>query len=62
MFENINKKGEPLKETDIVYTLMTRLEVAKLNTKIDKIDKEAFVVMHGIKDAKGGMIKKRRLK
>lgn len=56
------KKDEPLKETDIVYTLLTRLELSKLQTELDKIDKDAFVVMHSIKDAKGGMIKKRPLK
>jgi uncharacterized membrane-anchored protein YitT (DUF2179 family) len=55
------KKGEPLKETDIVYTLLTRLELSKLHTELDKIDQDAFVVMHSIKDAKGGMIKKRPL-
>lgn len=56
------KRGEPLKQTDIVYTLLTRLELSKLQTEIDKIDKDAFIVMHSIKDAKGGMIKKRPLK
>lgn len=56
------KRGEPLKQTDIVYTLLTRLELSKLQTEIDKIDKKAFVVMHSIIDAKGGMIKKRPLK
>ncbi len=56
------KRGEALKQTDIVYTLITRLELSKLQTELDKIDKEAFIVMHSIKDAKGGMIKKRPLK
>ncbi len=56
------KKGETLKPVDIIYTLVTRLELARLQTEIDKIDKDAFVVMHSIKDAKGGMIKKRPLK
>ncbi|WP_372792854.1 YitT family protein [Lutibacter sp.] len=56
------KRGDLLKSTDILYTLITRLELAKLHTEIDKIDKEAFIVMHSIKDAKGGMIKKRPLK
>jgi len=56
------KRGKPLKQTDIVYTLITRLELSKLQTEIDKIDKDAFIVMHSIKDAKGGMIKKRPLK
>jgi len=56
------KRGEPLKQTEIVYTLITRLELSKLQTEIDKVDKDAFIVMHSIKDAKGGMIKKRPLK
>jgi uncharacterized membrane-anchored protein YitT (DUF2179 family) len=56
------KRGEPLKRTDIVYTLLTRLELSKLQTEVDKIDKDAFIIMHSIKDAKGGMIKKRPLK
>jgi len=55
------KKGEKLENTEIVYTLLTRLELTKLQTEIDKIDREAFTVMHSIKDAKGGMIKKRPL-
>lgn len=53
------KRGEPLKETEIVYTLLTRLELSRLETEVDKIDKNAFIVMHSIKDSKGGMIKKR---
>jgi len=56
------KRGELLKQTDIVYTLITRLELSKLQTELDKIDKNAFIVMHSVKDAKGGMIKKRPLK
>ena len=56
------KRGETLKKTEIVYTLITRLELAKLQTEIDKVDKDAFIVMQSIKDAKGGMIKKRPMK
>lgn len=48
-------------EIDILYTVITRLEVAKLNTEIEKIDPAAFVIMNSIKDTKGGMIKKRIL-
>lgn len=55
------KGGKTMEQTEIIYTLITRLELAKLHTEIDKIDKDAFVVMHSIKDAKGGMIKKRPL-
>lgn len=56
------KGGQTLENTEVVYTLVTRLELTSLQNEIDKIDKNAFVVMHSIKDAKGGMIKKRPLK
>jgi len=49
-------------EVDIIYTVVTRLELNKLNTEIEKIDPFAFVVMSSVKDTKGGMIKKRSLK
>ncbi|MDZ4708666.1 MAG: YitT family protein [Saprospiraceae bacterium] len=55
------KTGET-KETEILYTVVTRLELNKLNTEIEKIDPNAFIVMSSIKDTKGGMIKKRPLK
>ncbi len=48
-----------VKEIDIIYTVITRLEINKLNTEIEKIDPNAFVVMNSVKDTKGGMIKKR---
>lgn len=54
------KKGET-KEIDIIYTVVTRLELNKLNTEIEKIEPTAFVVMNTVKDTKGGMIKKRPL-
>jgi uncharacterized membrane-anchored protein YitT (DUF2179 family) len=55
------KRGES-NEMDIVYTVLTRLEINKLNTELEKIDPDAFVIMSSIKDTKGGMIKKRPLK
>ncbi len=55
------KTGEA-KDIDIVYTVVTRLELNRLNTEIEKIDPNAFVVMSSIKDTKGGMIKKRPFK
>lgn len=51
-----------MEQTDIVFTLITRLELTKLQTEINKIDKDAFVIMNSIKDVNGGMIKKRPLK
>ena len=56
------KHGEALTNFDIIYTIVTRLEVSKIKNEIDKIDKDAFIIMNSIKDTKGGMIKKRPLK
>ena len=55
------KSGESSKSIDIIYTVITRLELNKLNTEIEKIDPNAFGVMSSVKDTKGGMIKKRPL-
>lgn len=54
------KRGE-VKDIDIIYTVVTRLEISNLNAEIEKIDPNAFTIMSSIKDAKGGMIKKRPL-
>lgn len=55
------KSGET-GDFDIVYTVITRLELNRLNTEILTIDPNSFVVMSSVKDTKGGMIKKRSLK
>jgi uncharacterized membrane-anchored protein YitT (DUF2179 family) len=55
------KRGERKKDLEILYTVITRLELNKINTEIEKIDPHAFVVMNSIKDTRGGMIKKRPL-
>jgi uncharacterized membrane-anchored protein YitT (DUF2179 family) len=49
-------------DLDIIYTIITRLEISKINTEIEKIDPNAFVIMTSVKDTRGGMVKKRRLK
>ena len=56
------KKDNYSRQIDIVYTVITRLEIARLRTEIDKIDSDAFIIMNSIKDTKGGMIKKRTMK
>jgi uncharacterized membrane-anchored protein YitT (DUF2179 family) len=48
-------------DMDIVFTVITRLELSRLNEELERIDSDAFVVMNSIKDTKGGMIKKRPL-
>lgn len=56
------KQGIKRFDHDIIYTVITRLEISKLQTEIDAIDPNAFMVMHSIRDTRGGMIKKRPMK
>jgi len=53
------KRGSVDNEIDIIYTVVTRLEVHKIIDEIEKIDSKAFIVQHNINDTKGGMIKRR---
>jgi uncharacterized membrane-anchored protein YitT (DUF2179 family) len=56
------KTGHRAKDLDIIYTVITRLELQKMKTEIAKIDEHAFVVENSVNDIKGGMIKKRPLR
>jgi uncharacterized membrane-anchored protein YitT (DUF2179 family) len=53
------KKGHRSFDVDIIFSVVTRLELQRLKTEITKIDPEAFVVENSVNDIKGGMIKKR---
>jgi uncharacterized membrane-anchored protein YitT (DUF2179 family) len=55
------KTGHRTKDYDVIYTVITRLELQKMKTEIAKIDENAFVVENSVNDIKGGMIKKRPL-
>lgn len=46
-------------ETDIVYTVVTRLEVRKLKNAIHEIDEKAFIFSSSIKETAGGILKKK---
>lgn len=57
-----SKDGASRNRTDVIYTVITRLEMSKLKSEINKIDKGAFIIMTSVKDTKGGMIKKKPIK
>lgn len=40
-------------EKEIIYTVITRLEISKLKTEIEKIDPFVFIVMNSVRDIKG---------
>lgn len=46
---------------NIVFTVVTRLEVTKLRNLVKSIDKQAFIVMNTVDDTYGGMVKQRPL-
>ena len=53
------QRGNQDLEMDILFTVVTRLELPALRTEVRRIDPQAFVVQHHIDDAEGGMVKKR---
>jgi len=55
------KRGHRSEDYDVIYSVITRLELQKLKTEIAKIDENAFMVENSVSDIKGGMIKKRPL-
>jgi len=56
------KRGDTLNDIEIIYTVITRLEIGRLKSEIAKIDPHAFMTLSSIKDTKGGVIKKKSLK
>ena len=45
-------------QQDILYCVVTRLEIGRVSTLAKEIDPEAFLVVHPLADASGGVIKK----
>jgi len=54
------KRGENPDTTNIIYCVITRLEIGKFQNEILNIDPIAFIVMSSVRNLKGGMIKKRQ--
>jgi uncharacterized membrane-anchored protein YitT (DUF2179 family) len=49
------------KDIDIIFTVVTKLEMSKLQTAIRQIDSDAFVIQQQIADLKGGVVKRHAL-
>lgn len=55
-------RGElPTTDLDIVFTIVTRLEVQQVLDAVRAFDAHAFVFMHPVGDVRGGMVKRRAL-
>jgi uncharacterized membrane-anchored protein YitT (DUF2179 family) len=46
---------------DIIFCVVTRLEVGKLREIVEKIDPQAFIIIQSINEIHGGMVKRRPL-
>jgi len=60
--KGFGKTGETDHSSDIIFTVITRLEISRVTKEIEKIDPNAFVVMQSIRDTRGGMVKKKKIK
>jgi len=45
-------------EQDILYCVVTRLEIGRVKSIVGSLDGQAFVVTHALADAEGGVVKK----
>lgn len=52
------KKGIRNEDAEIVYTVITRLEMGRLYSELEKIDPDAFIISQSVKNIKGGLVKK----
>ena len=48
-------------EQDILYCVVTRLEIGKIKAIVRGIDRNAFIVSHALADVDGGVVKKTAL-
>ena len=54
----IGNHGETDSERDILYCVVTRLEIGNIKNVINEIDPTAFVTTHSLSEVDGGLIKK----
>ncbi|HEY8228393.1 MAG TPA: YitT family protein [Pyrinomonadaceae bacterium] len=45
-------------EQDILFCVVTRLEIGRVKGLVEEFDPQAFVVVHGLADAEGGVVKR----
>jgi uncharacterized membrane-anchored protein YitT (DUF2179 family) len=45
-------------EQDILFCVVTRLEIGGVKTVVHEFDREAFIVVHSLADAEGGVVKR----
>ena len=49
-------------EMNILYSVVTRLELMRLKSEVTHIDRKAVIIEHTVNDVHGGVVKKRKLR
>ena len=57
-----NADLEGVADMDIIFTIVTKLEIGKVKKLVNEVDENAFIYCFPISNAKGGVLKKRPLK
>ncbi len=59
----IGKKAEEegIADMDVIFTIVTKLEISKVKKLVNEVDKNAFIYCTPISNTKGGVLKKRPL-
>ncbi|HEV8137653.1 MAG TPA: YitT family protein [Pyrinomonadaceae bacterium] len=52
------KGGLTNQDQDILYCVVTRLEIGRVKAVVEDYDEGAFMVVHGLADAEGGVVKR----
>jgi len=52
------KGGLTNQDQDILYCVVTRLEIGRVKSVVQDFDEAAFMVVHGLADAEGGVVKR----
>ena len=49
------------KDIDILFTVITRLDVQRLVTRVQQIDPNAFITTHSVSEVRGGLVKRLKI-
>jgi uncharacterized membrane-anchored protein YitT (DUF2179 family) len=50
-------RGHDRHDTDVLYSVVTRLKLSNIRDAVERIDPNAFIIQHGIADARRGLVK-----
>ena len=54
----MGSRGVSESEQEILYCVVTRLEIGSIKNVVREIDPTAFITTHSLSDVEGGLIKK----